>query len=264
MKSRLKRQVRWSLSIVTILAGLNLGLQTRAEPLQPSDPISSLETTTNSLAQNNISAYKLFRNAYENRYTWDSQFLGYTAVVEVKQDNEAYRGQIRINPDLGLEISGIDKKDIRQTVENQMRMLIVHRQQVPFEVVHKNSTFTFGTTDKTGAVEIIQKGDKSNANYKILNQQVVQVKRILGPHSFTVDTLDTQISPEGYMATRYRTTARQPQTNQFLAEEVSNDTYKKIGRYYLPARQVVQHTERGEQSKVELNFTDIQLLPGKN
>lgn len=264
MQQRLKHQIRWwSFSIVTTLASLNLGLQTRAQPLQLTDNVLLAETTTNSLAPS-TSAYKLFRNAYENRYTWDSQFPGYTAVVEVKQGKEESRGQIRVNPDLSVAVTGVEEKDARETVENQLRMLIVHRQRVPFEVAHKNTTMTFGTTDKTGAVEIIQKKDKTNARYKILNQQVVQVKRMLGPHSFTVDTLDTQVTPEGYMATRYRTTALQPQTNQVLGEEISEDTYKKVGKYYLPAGQVIQHSEGGEEYKVELNFTNIQLLPGKS
>lgn len=65
------------------------------------------------------------------------QFPGYTAAVEFKQDKENYRGHVRINPDLSVEVTGIDNEDARQTVENQVRMLVVHRQRVPFEVFTK-------------------------------------------------------------------------------------------------------------------------------
>lgn len=106
-------------------------------------------------------------------------------------------------------------------------------------------------------------GDKTEANYKVLDQQVTQVNRLLGSHSVTVDTLDSKVMPEGYIATRYRTTLYQPQSKQVLGEEVSEDTYKKIGGYYVPSRQVVEHSESGESFTAEFNFTDIQLLSGK-
>ncbi len=244
------------------LASVSLEQQTSAQPLHFTQVVL-LSQTTNNPQVPSTSAYELFRKAYENRYTWDSQFPGYTAAVEVKQGKEDYRGRISVNSDLSVEVTGIDNKDALKTVENRLRMLNVHRQRVPFEASHKNSTFTFGTKDKSGAVEIIEQGDKSKASYKIRNQQVVQVNRSIGPHFFTVDTLDSQETPEGYIATRYRATALQPQTKQVLGEEVSEDSYKKIGEYYLPTRQVIQSSEAGEQYRVEFNLTDIQLMLGK-
>ena len=263
MKQQLKRQIRWwGLSLIVVLASLNLGTQTNAQTLHFTDVVLLSETNTNSLAPKS-SAHELLRSAYEKRYTWSSQFPGYTAAVEVKQGKEDYRGHIRVNSDLSVEVTGIDTKDARETVENQLRMLIVHRRRIPFDVAHKNSTFKLGTTDKTGAVEIIEQGDKAEASYKVFNQQVIQVNRLIGPHSFIVDTLDFKVTPEGYMSTRYRTTLLQPQTKQVLGEEVSEDTYTKIGEYYLPTRQVIQHSEGGKQYRAEFNFTDIQLLSGQ-
>lgn len=244
------------------LVSLNLGHHTSAQPLHLTNIVQLPETTTDS-ATSNASAQEIFRRSYENRYTWGSQFPGYTAVVEVIQGKKNHRGRIQVNPDLSVEVSGIDNEEARKKVEYRLRMLNIHRQSIPFETAHQNSTFTFGTKDKNGSVEIIEKG-KTNASYKILNQRVIQVNRSIGPHAFTVDTLDFQVTPEGYIATRYRATAFQPQTKQILGEEVSEDSYTKIGNYYLPNRQAVQTTEAGEQYKVELNFTNFQLLAGRS
>lgn len=201
MKQRVNFQFWWwGLAVIVALAGLNLGKQTKAQTLHSTDTVLLSQKTDNT--SSTISAHDLFRNAYQNRYTWGSQFPGYTAALEIKQGKENYKGRIRLNPDLSVEVTGIDNKDVRQSVENQLGMNAVHRRRVPFEVAHKNSMFKLGTTDRAGAVEIFQQGEKTEAHYKVFRQQITQVNRILGPHFVTVDTLDTEVTPEGYLATR--------------------------------------------------------------
>jgi len=260
MKQRLKRQIWWMFVIVTVVS-LNLAIEAKAQPLHCADVVLLSETTSNSSTPT-ISANELFRNAYQNRYTWNSQFPGYTAVVELKQGKEDYRGHIRVNPNMEVEVTGIADEDARQEVENQLRMLIVHHQRVPFEVEHKNSTFQLGPTDRTGAVEIFEHADKTEAHYKVFHQHLTQVNRLLGDTSVTVDVLDSEVTPEGYLATRYQTIFRQPQTQQILGEEKSEDTYEKIGGYYLPIRQVIHDIDFKQDQRLtaEFDFTDIQLL----
>ena len=258
MKLRLKYLFLWCFCITVTLASL-MGTQAIAHPIHNTNVVLLSEKTTNSLTPT-ISASELFRHTYENRYTWNPQFPGYMATVELKQGKENYKGHIRVNSDMGVEVTGIDKKDARQTVENQLRMLIIHRRQVPFEVAHKNSTFRLGTTDKNGAVEIFEMQDQKESHYKVFHNQLVQVNRLLGQTAVTVDTLNSDVTPQGYLATRYRTTFRQPQTEQILGKEELEDTYKKIGGYYVLTHQVIEDFQQGQQTTTELNFPDIQLL----
>jgi hypothetical protein len=264
-QQRLKHYVKCcGLSLAMILASLNLATQASSAKLLLYPDVILLSQQGNNSLTPNISAVELFRNAYQNRYTWDEQFPGYTATVEFKQGKENYRGRVRINPDLKVEVTGIADKDARQSVENQVGMIAVHRRRVPFEVAHKNNVFKLVTRDRNGAVEIFQQGDKSEAHYKLLNQQITQVNRVLGPHSVTVDTLDTEATPEGYLATRYRTIFRNPQINQVIGQMESEDTYKKIGGYYVLTHQVIHTSEQGERTTTELNFTDIKPLTGNS
>ncbi len=154
MKRQSKLLTSWSLSLVVTLAGLGWVMPITAQAVDLTNGIL-LSEKTDSLTSA-ISARDLFRSAYQNRYTWNSEFPGYTAIVEIKQGEENYKGRIRLNPDLSVEVTGIDNKDARQAVENQLAMIAVHRRQVPFEIAHKNSTFKLGATDRTGAVEIFQ------------------------------------------------------------------------------------------------------------
>ena len=185
----------WSLSLAlaivsNIMTFSNVAhANTQANVSQSIQNTSSTETSTGS-------ARDLFRAAYENRYTWNNQFPGYTAAVELQQGKEDYRGYIRVNPDLSVEVTGIDKEDAHQTVASQLRMIITHRQRVPFEVAHKGQTYQIGATDQTGAVEIFEKGDTTDSHYKVLHQQLTQVNRTLGQTAVTVNLLDSLVTPE--------------------------------------------------------------------
>lgn len=202
MKRKSKLLISLSLALIVMLASLEWVMPTTAQAVDLTDVVLISEKTDLTSA---ISARDLFRAAYQNRYTWDSQFPGYTATVEIRQGKDNYQGRIRLNPDLSVEVTGIDDQNARQAVENQLAMIAIHRRQVPFEVAHKNSTFKLGVTDRTGAVEIFQQAENIKADFKVVRQQIVQVNRNLGPHSVAVDTLDTELTPEGYLATHYRT-----------------------------------------------------------
>ena len=258
---QLKRQIKWlCFCIVVTLGSLNLETQAIAQPLPCSDAVLLSQKSDDSLTPTN-SARELFRKAYENRYTWDTQFPGYTAEIELKHGKENYKGRIRVNADTSVEVTGIEKADARQVVENQLRMLITHRRRVPFEVAHRNSTFKLGSTDKTGAVEIFELADQTESHYKVFQQQLLQVNRLLGKSAVTVDTLDSEITPFGYVATRYRATFSQPQTKQVLGVQEYFDSYKKMGSYYLPTRQVIRDFQQGQLTETtEFNYTNIQLL----
>jgi hypothetical protein len=244
--------------LIVILASLEWVMPTTAQAVDLTDSILISEKTDSLTSA--ISARNLFRSAYQNRYTWNSQFPGYTATVEIREGKDNYQGRIRLKPDLSVEVTGIDDQNARQAVENQLAMIAIHRRQVPFEVAHKNSTFKLGATDRTGAVEIFQQAENTKANFKVLRQQILQVNRNLGSHFVTVDTLDTELTPEGYLATHYRTIFRNPQDNQVAGEMESKDTYKKIGGYYVLTRQIINMSEQGKQTTTELNFSDITPL----
>ncbi len=74
-----------------------------------------------------ILAQDLFRQAYENRYTWDKQFPGYNAKVEVIKNDRAFTGTVQINADLSASISDIDDQSIHDSVKDLLRELAIHR-----------------------------------------------------------------------------------------------------------------------------------------
>jgi len=206
------------------------------------------------------SARELFRAAYENRYTWDDNFPGYSADVELKQGSEVYTGKVRINRDLSVEVTGIEDEQVQESIYTQLRDVITHRKRSQFEQSHGKHEFNLGKSDENGAVEILVQGDAMGSNYKIRGTEICQVSRVMGRMAFTIDTYESLNTPEGYLATRYDAVFRNPQTNEVTAVLKFEDNYEKVGDYYVMTKQVVQDYKQGVRTTTEFNFSNVKLL----
>lgn len=205
-------------------------------------------------------ARDLFRAAYENRYTWDANFPGYKADVTLKQGDEVYTGKIAINPNLSVEVTGIENEEVQQSVYTQLRDVVTHRKHSTFEQAHGKNSFSAGSTDDTGAMEILVKGDAMGSNYKIRGTEICQVSRVMGRMAFTIDTHESSDTQQGYVAKRYDVVFRNPQTGELIRELQFEDTYDKVGDYYVMTRQVIHAKENGQVTTTEFNFSNVKLL----
>lgn len=206
------------------------------------------------------SARDLFRAAYENRYTWDENFPGYSADVQLKQGNEFYTGKVRINRDLGVEVTGIEDEQVQESIYTQLRDVITHRKRSTFDKSHGKNEFNLGKTDETGAMEILVKGDAMGSNYKIRGTEICQVSRVMGRMAFVIDNHSSLDTGEGYVATRYDAVFRNAQTNEVTKVLKFEEAYQKVGDYYVMVNQVVHDYKEGDRTTTEFNFSNVKLL----
>ena len=206
-----------------------------------------------------MSASELFRAAYENRYTWDENFPGYSADVQLKQGDEVYTGKVRINRDLSVEVTGIKDEQVQESIYTQLRDVITHRKRSPFQQSHGKNEFNLGKMDETGAVEILVKGDAMGSNYKIRGTEICQVSRVMGRMAFVIDTHQSLDTGNGYLASRYDAVFRNPQTNETIKVLKFEDTYEKVGDYYVLTKQIVHSYQNGERTTTEFNFSNVKL-----
>lgn len=206
------------------------------------------------------SARELFRAAYENRYTWDENFPGYSADVQLKQGDEVYTGKVRINRDLSVEVTGIEDEQVQEGIYTQLRDVVTHRKRSQFDSAHGKNEFNVGKTDETGATQILVTGDAMGSNYKIRGKEICQVSRVMGRMAFVIDTHESLDTGEGYLATRYDAVFRNPQTDEVTAVLKFEETYEKVGEYYLMTGQVVQEYKQGDRTITEFKFSNVKLL----
>lgn len=206
------------------------------------------------------SARELFQTAYENRYTWDANFPGYSADVELKQGNEVYTGKVRINSDLSVEVTGIEDEQVQESIYTQLRDVITHRKRSSFDQAHGKNEFNLGEKDASGAVEILVKGDAMGSNYKVRGTEICQVSRVMGRMAFVINTKESLDTGNGYVATDYDAIFRNPQTGDLLRKLDFEESYDKYGDYYIMTRQVVHALEQGDRTTTEFNFSNVKLL----
>ncbi|MEM6613685.1 MAG: DUF3386 domain-containing protein [Cyanobacteria bacterium P01_C01_bin.72] len=201
-----------------------------------------------------------FRAAYENRYTWDSDFPGYTTKLELKQGDETYTGEIKVNSDLSVEVSGIKDEKVAESIYNHMRDVITHRKRNTFEKAHGKSTFTLGEEDSTGAVAILVKGDSMGSNYKIRGKEICQVSRVMGPMAFVINTNKSLDTGEGYISTGYNAIFRDAKTNDLKARREFAESYEKLGQYYVPKHQTIESIDpNSDKITTEFIFSETRL-----
>ncbi|WP_008311291.1 DUF3386 domain-containing protein [Leptolyngbya sp. PCC 6406] len=208
-----------------------------------------------------VSARELFRSAYENRYTWDSDFPGYTADVTFIQGDQTVTGKARVSPDLKAEVSGIEDEGVKKAIHSQLWEVAIHRVRRGFEDTHGNNTFRYGQTLKDGSVEILMGGKAEGDRYHLRDNEVTMVHRQIHGVVVTIYTFSSHDTGAGYLSHRYDSVYHDPKTGeQKGGRSVFEDSYEQVGDYVILSERQVQ-TETAEGTDVQIfRFSNLQLL----
>jgi hypothetical protein len=208
-----------------------------------------------------IEARELMRAAYENRYTWEQNFPGYTADITLKRGNEVFIGKARVNPDLSAEILEVEDEEVKKEMHGQLWETAIHRVRRSFDDTHSKNTFSYGATDETGAVELLLGGKSQGDRYKIRNNEVCHVHRHIHGVVVTIDTFSSHDTGEGYLSHRYDSIYHDPKTGEAKGgRSVFEDSYQKIGNYYVLTSRIIETEENGDKVVRNFGFSNIKLL----
>lgn len=208
-----------------------------------------------------ISAQDLFRAAYENRYTWDSAFPGYTADVTLTVDGQVFTGTAQVNPDLSAEVFGVEDEQAHKLIHGQLWETAIHRVRRTFAETHGKNTFSYGATDESGAVEILMGGKSEGDRYKLRDNEVTLVHRHIHGVVITVNTFSSHNTGEGYLSHTYDSVYHDPKTGeQKGGKSQFEDEYEKVGHYFILSRRVIRTEANGKLSESEFVFSNIKLL----
>jgi hypothetical protein len=208
-----------------------------------------------------ISAQELFRAAYQNRYTWDENFPGYSADITYKYDGQVFTGKVRIDANLKWEVLQIEDPVAKKAIEGQVWEIAVHRVRRSFEQSHGENTFTYGETDETGAVEVFLGGKSAGDKYKVRNDVVTLVHRHIHGVVVTINTVSIYETGAGYLSNTYDAVYHDPQTGiQKGGRSEFTDEYEKVGNYYILKRREIRTETDGNLSVQEFIFSHLELL----
>ncbi|HEY9625063.1 MAG TPA: DUF3386 domain-containing protein [Crinalium sp.] len=207
-----------------------------------------------------MEARDLFRAAYENRYTWDHNFPGYTADVTLREGDQTYTGKIQVSQNLSAEVLDVEDEQAKQAILGQIREIAIHRIRRTFDETHGKNTFSFGDTDETGAVEIIVGGKSSGDRYKVRNNEVCLVHRHIHGVVVTINTFSSHQTEAGYLSHRYDSVYHDPNTGEQKGAASFEDEYEKVGDYYILTKRTIQAENEGQTTTSEFSFSNVRLL----
>jgi hypothetical protein len=208
-----------------------------------------------------ISAQELFQAAYQNRYTWDENFPGYTADITYKYDDQVIKGQVRIDANMKAEVLNVEDEAAKKAIHGQAWEIAVHRVRRAFAQTHGANTFRYGSKDANGAVEIFVGGKSEGDKYKVRNNEVCHVHRLIHGTFVTIDTFSSHETGEGYLSHTYNSVYHDPETGaQKGGKSDFTDEYEKVGNYYILNRREIR-TEIAERISIQdFIFSNIELL----
>ena len=205
-----------------------------------------------------------FKAAYENRYTWDKNFLGYEGSCSWTDGEREVKGSFCLGQDLKATINQIDDEDIHKAISSQLWEVAIHRVRRSFEQTHGKNTFTFGDTNEIGS-EVIVGGKNEGDKYRVKNDVVKMVYRHIHGNLIVILTKEVTHTGNGYLSKSYSSQYLDPISKKDLkGRSFFNDDFVPLykgGPWVLSSRSIHQESLEGSIiSKQKFSFSKLKSL----
>ena len=149
-----------------------------------------------------INCKEIFRNAYENRYTWNKDFNGYKGKCIFIFDKKRHEGDFLLGKDFKPKIQKIDDDKIVKSIASQLFEVSIHRVKRDFQSIHSENNFNLIKSSKSG-IEMKVSGKNDGDKYRVKDQCINMVyRKIHGTiiEIFVEEFLDTG---DGFLSKKY-------------------------------------------------------------
>jgi hypothetical protein len=205
------------------------------------------------MAAQQAPARELFKEAFENRYTWDKDFPGYRAEItyfpKEGDSSLSFSGVVSIDRNMKIDVAGVEDEEIRQKIREQMWEVMVHRVRHSFDEEHGGHTFAYGEPQNSDITEVLVSGLSSTDRYWVQGKHIQMVHRHLANRTITVSVQEFYDTGEGYLPTHYTAEYCSPGTGEKTqAKMIYEDRYQKIGRYWILVERRIWEEQDGQKS----------------
>ena len=207
-----------------------------------------------------INCKKIFRSAYEKRYTWENHFNGYKGKC-IFSDNESFlEGTFLLGKDFKPEIKDIDDEKIKKSIESQLFEVCIHRVKRDFQSIHAENNFKLLKNSEFG-IDMIVFGKNEGDKYRVQDDRINMVfRKIHGViiEIFVKEFFDTGM---GFLSKKY--SSQQLDSNSLLPKSQKleyEDNFKKInsnGLWVLESRIIKSFNEKNKEIINKFIFSDL-------
>tara|TARA_Y100001968_G_scaffold121861_1_gene110899 strand:- start:601 stop:1269 length:669 start_codon:yes stop_codon:yes gene_type:complete len=206
----------------------------------------------------------LFKAAYENRYTWESDFSGYGGYCSWTDGKREVKGTFTLGKDLKANIEKIDEAKVHKAISSQLWEVAIHRVRRSFEQTHGANTFIFGDNNEIG-LEIIVGGKNKGDKYRVKNDVIKMVYRHIHGNLIVILTKDVIHTGKGYLSKSYTSQYLDPISKKDLkGKSFFKDDFiplTKGGPWVLASRSIHQESDDGSiLNKQKFTFSNLKGL----
>ena len=206
----------------------------------------------------------LFKSAYENRYTWESDFLGYEGNCSWTDGEREEKGSFRLGQDLKATVNEIDDEAIHKAISSQLWEVAIHRVRRTFDQTHGKNTFTLGDTNEMGS-EILVGGKNKGDKYRVRNNVVTMVHRHIHGNLIIILTKDVIQTGNVYLSKSYSSQYLDPISKKDLkGTSFYEDNFVPLfngGPWVLSSRSIHQESLEGSITNKQIfSFSELKCL----
>ena len=209
---------------------------------------------------------KIFQNAYENRYTWNSNFCGYRGKCVFSNDSIIYKGNFVLGKDLKPHIQKINDDNIVKSISSQLFEVSIHRVKREFGSIHSDNNFNL-LKDSESGIEMRVSGKNSGDKYRVKDNRINMVYRKI--HGTIIEIFVHSFLDTGYGFLSSKYTSQQIDPSTFSAKSPKfeyEDQFINIGNnatWLLNSRRIKFLNNNKEEETQKFIFEDLSLIDCK-
>ncbi len=210
-----------------------------------------------------INCKEIFKNAYERRYTWDSEFGGYKGKCIFSVNSDIYRGNFVLGKDFKPEIQNIDDEKVVKSIFSQLFEVSIHRVKREFEEIHSKNYFNLIEDSKSG-IKMIVSGKSEGDKYSVKNNCINMVYRKI--HGIIIEIFVQEFfdTGNGFLSKKYTSQQIDPITLKANSLKLEyEDSFINIGSqdiWILNSRSIKYLNKNQDEEIQKFTFEDLSLL----
>ena len=210
-----------------------------------------------------INCKEIFQNAYEKRYTWNSDFKGYKGKCTYLLDKNLYEGEFLLGQDFKPEIKNIEDEKIKKSIASQLFEVCIHRVKREFHSVHSENNFKLISSSEDG-IEMCVSGKNEGDKYRVKDNCINMVYRKIHGNIieiFVDEFFDTGV---GFLSKKYISQQIDPETLEANTQKIEyKDEFINIGKknYWILNSRSIKYLNKNQEEEIQkFVFEDLSLL----
>ena len=145
---------------------------------------------------------EIFKEAYNNRYTWPHPFKGYEGKCIFIDNEKSLEGEFILDSNFKPQIINISDNNVVKSISSQLFEVAIHRVKREFVEVHKNNNFKFITESEKG-LELAVFGKNEGDKYRVKEKKINMVFRKIHGVFIEIYVEDFFDTGDGFLSKNY-------------------------------------------------------------